>query len=196
MQNGWVLCLRWVCFRYAVCRTGQNESVGKNIKKGRRTVKRRRERKEGKMEGKEGWRKVRKGCEGREEPFMAVDKTLGMVGEICLDLSFRGFLLRPCFGAGHHGSRVWKRNSRPRMKQRLGSDRGSGRMKSVSTRNTGETSEQAQFTHSSAGSSIYLPSFPPPGRIYIYTEPPVFLTVVLKSKLSLLQPKHICFSLL
>lgn len=43
-------------------------------------MKRRRERKEGKMEGKEGWRKVRKGCEEREEPFMAVDKTLGMVG--------------------------------------------------------------------------------------------------------------------
>lgn len=43
-------------------------------------MKRRRERKEGKMERKEGWRKVRKGCEKREEPFMAVDKTLGMVG--------------------------------------------------------------------------------------------------------------------
>lgn len=100
------------------------------------------------------------------------------------------------------------------MKQGLGSDRGLGRMKSGRTRNPGEarnpgetrntgearntgaTSAQAQFTHSSADCFIYLPSFPPPGRIYIYTESPVFLTVVLKSKLSLLQPKHICFSLL
>lgn len=160
------------------------------------------ERKEGKMEGKEGWRKVRKGCEEREEPCMAVDKTLGMVG---------GDLPWPQFRRIHSEAMLWDRTSwqqGPRMKQGLGSDRGLGRMKSGRTRNPGEarntgetrnpgaTSAQAQFTHSSADCFVYLPSFPPPGRIYIYTESPVFLTVVLKSKLSLLQPKHICFSLL
>lgn len=68
VQNGWVLCLTWVCFWYVVCRTGQNEVDGKIERKeggqwrrGERGKKTRWKGRKGREGGEKGVRGVKEG---------------------------------------------------------------------------------------------------------------------------------------
>lgn len=197
VQNGWVLCLTWVCFWYVVCRTGQNEVDGKI------------ERKEGGLwrrgeRGKKTRWKGRKGREGGEKGVWRKGRVFHGCGQNTRNGG--GDLPWPQFHRIHSEAMFWGRTSRQQgvVDKQLSTYEvevgarieGWGEWRAWVPRTQAKPqSRRRSLTHPPIPSFICWASLLQVEYI-VYTEPPVFLTVVLKSELSRLQPKHICFSLL